>query len=156
MNHKSSPASSPHTPPPTSKKKTAPAPQDKTVRRFHENQQLIIYLFVSATIVTAWVLGALQFSFTYVFALVALVFVVWRGKVIKRSLIMIRVVSRLPIPFSSLIFLCFYCLIAENKQYHCNKLACLPFLVIKSNVRLFLYIVAMQSDAWSLAVTVMT
>ena len=81
MNRKPNPSSSPRTSPSASKK-TALGSREKPALRFHENQQLVIYLFISAMIVTAWVLGALQFSFTYVFALVALVFIVWRGKVI--------------------------------------------------------------------------
>ena len=57
--------------------------QEKSARGFRENQQLRIYVFVSAIIMIAWVFGALQLSFTYVFGLVALVFVVWRGKVMS-------------------------------------------------------------------------
>ena len=79
-----SPGHSTQTSPSASKKnKSRDMTREKTTRNFRENQQLRIYLFVSAIIAIAWVFGTLEFSFTYVFGLMALVFIVWRGKVMK-------------------------------------------------------------------------
>ena len=56
--------------------------QEKLAKTARENQQIILYIFVSAIITAAYVLGSMEFSFIWVFMLIALTFVVWWGKVL--------------------------------------------------------------------------
>ena len=48
-----------------------------------QNQQLLLYLFVTAVITTAWVLGMFGVSFLWTFGLIVLTFVIWKAKVIN-------------------------------------------------------------------------
>ena len=54
--------------------------QSKAMR---ENQQLVVYIFVSFVITCAWLLGFFDFSFLWVFGLIVLTFLVWWGKVMS-------------------------------------------------------------------------
>ncbi len=56
--------------------------QEKLARTSRENQQIIIYIFVSAVIASAYVLGCMDFSFMWVFFMIAATFGVWWGKVL--------------------------------------------------------------------------
>ena len=56
--------------------------QEKLAKTAREYQQIILYIFVSAIIAVAYVLGSMEFSFIWVFLLIALTFVVWWGKVL--------------------------------------------------------------------------
>ncbi len=56
--------------------------QEKLAKTARENQQIILYIFVSAIIAAAYVLGSMEFSFMWVLLLIALVFMVWWGKVL--------------------------------------------------------------------------
>jgi len=56
--------------------------EDKQALTRRQNQQIIVYLFVAASIISAWFLGSWGFSFLWVFGVVALVFIVWKGKVL--------------------------------------------------------------------------
>ena len=73
-------------PKPTARKQrlledTMDAESERAAKASRENQQLIIYLFVASVLIVAWLLGSLQFSFVWVFFLMALTFMVWWGKV---------------------------------------------------------------------------
>ena len=56
--------------------------QEKLAKTARENQQIILYIFVSAIIAITYVLGSMEFSFIWVFLLITLTFVVWWGKVL--------------------------------------------------------------------------
>ena len=56
--------------------------QEKLAKTARENQQIILYIFVSAIIAVAYVLGSMEFTFIWVFLLITLTFVVWWGKVL--------------------------------------------------------------------------
>jgi len=51
--------------------------------RRRENEQLRVYLFVVAALVTSWLLGLYQFSFFWIFIVVFLTFAVWKSKVLS-------------------------------------------------------------------------
>ena len=55
---------------------------DKRAQAARENQQILIYIYVSIVIVIAWILGTFQVSFLWIFFLIVLTFGVWWGKVL--------------------------------------------------------------------------
>ena len=57
--------------------------QERVAKTRRENQQLIIYIFVAFVIATAWILGFFEFSFLWVFGLIAITFLIWWGKVLS-------------------------------------------------------------------------
>lgn len=59
------------------------ANDDKKAQRKRENQQIIIYLFVSIIIIVSWLLGTWNMSFVWAFFLVFVTFLVWRTKVLS-------------------------------------------------------------------------
>ena len=56
---------------------------DKEAAANRQNEQLIVYIFVSFIIVLAWIMGAMDLTFIWVFMLIVLVFTVWWGKVMN-------------------------------------------------------------------------
>lgn len=58
---------------------------DKQAKATRENQQLVVYIFVSFIIALAWIMGTFELSFIWVFMLIVLVFAVWWGKVMTMT-----------------------------------------------------------------------
>ena len=63
--------------------KTEEIEQEKQAKASRENQQIVLYIFVSSIIATAWMIGYLEFSFLWTFILIVFTFLVWWGKVIS-------------------------------------------------------------------------
>jgi len=56
---------------------------DKRQLRRRENEQLLVYLFVVAALLTSWLLGVYQFSLFWIFVVMFVTFVVWKSKVLS-------------------------------------------------------------------------
>lgn len=65
--------------------KAAELEQEKQAKAIRENQQILLYIFVSGVIATSWILGYMEFSFLWSFILIVFTFLVWWGKVITLS-----------------------------------------------------------------------
>jgi Ca2+-dependent lipid-binding protein len=63
------------------KKTIQPNEDEKRAQSDCENQQMLIYLFVSLMLIGCWILGLLGASFFWVFGVMVLTFAVWRSKV---------------------------------------------------------------------------
>ena len=61
--------------------KGAELEQEKQSKAQRENQQIILYMFVSGVVAASWVLGYMEFSFLWTFILIVFTFLVWWGKV---------------------------------------------------------------------------
>jgi len=59
-----------------------PFADDKIQLLKRQNEQLCVYLFVAAALVTAWLLGIYNFSFFWVFVIAAVTFFIWQSKVL--------------------------------------------------------------------------
>jgi len=56
---------------------------DKCLLRRRQNEQLVVYLFVSAALVTTWFFGLYQLSFFWVFVVTFITFVFWKSRVLS-------------------------------------------------------------------------
>ena len=57
--------------------------QNKAGQKSRENQQILLYMFISFVVILAWIIGYFQFSFLWVFLLILLTLLVWWNKVIS-------------------------------------------------------------------------
>lgn len=55
---------------------------EKLAKTGRENQQILLYIFVSAVIAISYTLGNFDFSFLWVFILIIITFLIWWSKVI--------------------------------------------------------------------------
>ena len=55
---------------------------EKRLLQKRQNEQLLIYLFIAAALVTCWLLGMCQFSFFWVFVISFITFYIWKSKVL--------------------------------------------------------------------------
>jgi len=56
---------------------------EKQLLQRRQNEQLLIYLFIAAALVTSWLLGLYQFSFFWVFIVISFTFIFWKNKVLS-------------------------------------------------------------------------